>query len=299
MPGDDTPPVPLAVRRRRLLQTAPVLPLGPLPGLLAAGRARAASPPATLLSAPLELGGDWGGSLPGSAQRVIARMRAACLAGIGLVSDRQPERLRVDDHSSGPPAVWLHDNPPRTAWVIVDIGARDWSKLAYQFGHELGHVLCNSWWRDARPSLPCQWLEESLVEAFSIRGLGLLAESWERDPPFAGDAAFGQAIRDYRGNLLRHYAADGTGIGTWFRANRSALEHMGGVNVGEGPAIVAVAAALEAEPAQVADLGTLNRWPGRTGVPLEAYFDRWAASCRDLGAPGSLPAWLRATLGLG
>ncbi len=41
---------------------------------------------------------------------------------------------------------------------------------------------------------PCQWLEEALVEAFSIRGLGRLAEK----QTFAGDNAFGDAIADYR-----------------------------------------------------------------------------------------------------
>jgi hypothetical protein len=259
----------------------------------------AAAEPATLASAPLELAGEWGGSPRPAAMRVLARMREVCLEGVGLVSDRQPERLRVDAHDSGPPAVWLHGDPARTAWVIVDIGARDWSKLAYQFGHELGHVLCNSWWRDARPRPPCQWLEETMVEAFSLRGLGLLADSWERDPPFAGDAAFGRSIRDYRRNAVARYAADGGDIGPWFRASRDALEHAGGVGLVEGPAIVAIAGALEADRAAVADLGALNRWPERSSVPLEAYLDRWSASCRQRGASGRLPAWLRATFGLG
>src|SRR5271165_5453851 len=81
--------------------------------------------PVTLLSAPLELAGEWGGSPPEAALRVLARMREVCLAGIRLVSDQQPDRLRVDEHSRGPPAIWLHRDPPRTAWIIVDIGARD------------------------------------------------------------------------------------------------------------------------------------------------------------------------------
>jgi hypothetical protein len=135
----------------------------------------------TLLSAPLQLGGDWGGSAPGDALAVIARMREVSLSGVRLLSDRQPAKLRVDDHATGPPHIWLHDDNPDTAWIVVNIGARDWCKLAYQFGHELGHVVCNSWWRDARPRQPCQWLEEAMVEAFSLRGLSLLADSWERD----------------------------------------------------------------------------------------------------------------------
>ena len=132
-----------------------------------------------LLSAPIELAGDWGHMLPRAADQVVERMRHACLDGVRLVSDRQPTRLRVDEHKSGPPAVWLHPDGSTMAWIIVDIGERDWSKLAYQFGHELGHVMANSWQPHDKPGPPCQWLEEALVEAFSVRGLGRLAEDWK------------------------------------------------------------------------------------------------------------------------
>lgn len=87
-------------------------------------------PGVTLLSAPLELAGDWGHMLPHAADQVLERMRHACLDGVRLVSDRQPTRLRVDEHTSGSPAVWLHPDGSTTAWVIVDIGERAWSQLA-------------------------------------------------------------------------------------------------------------------------------------------------------------------------
>jgi hypothetical protein len=54
--------------------------------------------------------GREGHMLPRSADQVVERMRHACLDGVRLLSDRQP------------------------------ISFQDWSKLAYQFGHELGHV---------------------------------------------------------------------------------------------------------------------------------------------------------------
>jgi hypothetical protein len=78
-------------------------------------------------------------------------MREVSLAGVKLVSHQQPDKLRIDEHRSGPPAIWLHSDPPKTAWIIVDTGALDWCKLAYQFGHELGQVLCNSWGPAAQP----------------------------------------------------------------------------------------------------------------------------------------------------
>jgi hypothetical protein len=166
--------------------------------------AGAADPSTTtnLLSAPLALTGDWGASPRQAAAVVITRMREVSLAGVRLLSDQQPDAIWVEAHSSGSPAIWLHAEPRKTAWIIVDIGGRDWCKLAYQFGHELGHVLANSWQSTAKPQPPTQWLEEAMVEAFSLRGQGLLAASWETNPPFVGDAPFAKAIRQYWADII-------------------------------------------------------------------------------------------------
>jgi hypothetical protein len=250
----------------------------------------------TLLSADIDVEGDWSGSLPSSALRVMQRMRQVCLSGVRLVSDRQPGHIRVQDHSSGPPAIWLHDDPPNTAWIIVDVGSRDWCKLAYQFGHELGHVLSNSWNRASTPQPPTQWLEEAIVEAFSIRGLGLLATSWEQSPPFAGDNAFSAAIRSYRQDLIDKYAnaVDRGDLGKWLAMSRERLGAPGvGVSPMEGPAILAILEELERDIVCVADLGALNRWPSRSSVPIEEYLRLWETSCAELHVSGRLPGRIR------
>ena len=132
-------------------------------------------------------------------------------------------RLRVDEHTSGPPSVWLHPDGSTTAWIIVDIGERDWSKLAYQFGHELGHVAANSRQADAKPAPPCQWLEEAMVEAFSLRGLGRLAKDWKQNPPFAGDNVFGDAIAEYRQNIIEAIPRSPTARGSPATPRRGSL----------------------------------------------------------------------------
>jgi hypothetical protein len=239
--------------------------------------------------------------IPRSADQVVERMRHSCLDGVRLLSDRQPTRLRVDEHASGSPAVWLHPDGSSMAWIIVDIGERAWTQLAYQFGHELGHVLANSWQPHAKPTRPCQWLEEAMVEAFSLRGLGRLAQSWKQNPPFAGDNEFGNAIADYRKNTIQSYAklADEQEInhdsGAWFADHRSEIE-------GTGPNSFAQAASLtilaeyERAPDCVEALGALNRWPGRSGVPIEDYLQQWEASCAELQASPLLPARVRKML---
>ena len=258
----------------------------------------------TLLSAPIELAGDWGHMLPCAADQVVEHMRQACLEGVRLVSDRQPTRLRVDEHTSGSPAIWLHPDGSSMAWIIVDIGERAWSQLAYQFGHELGHVLANSWQPHATPAIPCQWLEEALVEAFSLRGLGRLADRWTQDPPFAHDNAFGTAIAGYRLNILQRYAEQATNQGgtadfaAWFAAHRSEIEAGRGLSPFAQAAVLTILAEYERAPDCLEALGALNRWPGRSGVPIEDYLGLWEASCAELQASAMLPTRLRALLGL-
>jgi hypothetical protein len=251
----------------------------------------------SLLSAPLELGGDWSGSPERAVYIVVSRAREACLSGIRLFSDQQAEKLRVDNHSLGPPHIWLHPDHPSMAWIIVDVGALDWCKLAYQFGHELGHVLCNSWrWGDD-PKPPSQWFEESVVEAFSLRGLGQLAENWEQSPPFPHDAAFAGAIRQYRENLLGEYReASRIDFSLWLRSGRPMPENS--TTAPKGPMVAPILLELERDKRCVEDMGALNRWPERTGLPIEQYLWIWEKSCKEINAPGMLPPRARALLKL-
>ena len=257
-----------------------------------------ARPSPTLFTAPIELAGDWGSMLEGAADQVVERMRHACLDGVRLLSDRQPTQLRVDQHTSGTPAVWLHPDGSSMAWIIVDIGERDWSKLSYQFGHELGHVFANSWQPDAKPAPPCQWLEEAMVEAFSLRGLGRLAKDWKANPPFAGDNAFGDAIAKYRENIIRGYTAlaDSQGLtrdaAAWFGDHRGEIETPA-LNPFAQAMSLTILAEYDRAPDCVEALGALNRWPGRTGLPIDEYLGLWEKSCGELQASPQLPQRLR------
>ena len=185
---------------------------------------------------------------------------------------------------------------PRGSEVIV--GTRDWCNLAYQFGHELGHVLCNSWEPDAAPRNPCQWVEEALVEAFSLRGLGILAEEWGRAPPFPNDGAYRASIQNYRDTILARYQAiapdqsNPAGLRVWFDSHEAFLMDHGGLDAATG-AVSTMLGLLESNSSMIADLGALNRWPGRSGVPLSDYLANWERSCAELRSSGRLPARLR------
>jgi hypothetical protein len=69
--------------------------------------------------------------------------------------------------------------------------------------------------------------------------------------------------------------------------------------VTQGSAVLGILTLLENDLACVDDLGAVNRWPARTGIPIEDYLTRWETSCAEIDASGRLPARLRNLFQLG
>jgi hypothetical protein len=82
---------------------------------------------------------------------------------------------------------------------------------------------------------------------------------------------------------------------TWFADHRSEIE-VAGLNPFAQAASLTILAEYERAPDSVEALGALNRWPGRSGVPIEDYLRQWEASCAELKASPLLPARLREML---
>ena len=165
--------------------------------------------------------------------------------------------------------------------------------MAYQFGHELGHVLSNSWQPEALPLRPSIWLEEALVEAFTLRGLALIADSWEQEPWLPEETGFSKHLRRYREFLIGGYRNGAAGanqwLNGWFADSRTAVESWLGGRPAAGPALLMILGELVRDNGCVEDLAALNRWHGRAAVPLEGYLRLWAEGCAELGTPGRLP----------
>jgi transposase len=249
----------------------------------------------SLAAAPIEFRGDWGESPPDEAALVVARLREVCMEGVAWPSDRQPDRLNIEGRVAAGPHIWLDDTDPAAASVVVDGSGRNWCRLSYQLGHELGHVVCNSWDVDGVPLKPSQWLEECLAEAFSLRGLARLADSWDDDPVLPAYPDYGKHLRRYRELTIAPYRRGGppSGLHNWFAASRTGLENDIGGRPSTGPALLMILGELDRDIGCVADLGAVNRWPARAAAPLEDYLEAWRQSCAELGAPARLPARIR------
>ena len=154
--------------------------------------------------------------------------------------------------------------------------------------------------RTSLPLRPSQWLEEALVEAFTLRGLALIADSWEQDPWLPGETGYSKDLRRYREFLIGGYRNGAAGskqwLNGWFADSRHAVESGLGGRAAAGPALLMILGELVRDKGCVEDLAALNRWHGRAAVPLEDYLRLWGESCTELGTPGRLPRRLREVL---
>jgi hypothetical protein len=240
----------------------------------------------SLITCPLSVSGDY--RAPAEAVLKVAHaIRAACLRDLRLCPGEQPSALEVRNVPGVTPAIWLHTEAPETAIIIVDIGEAAWCQFAYQLGHELGHVACNSWrWGD-RPVPPSQWIEESVAEAFSLASMQALAENWRREPPFAGDNAYADTISAYADEQVARYRSVDLAPGQDWR------DVTGGRKKWSEALIVRLVAAIRERPARCEALAAMNLWPERGGVPPQDFAARWRSSCRQNGLAADLPDVLR------
>jgi hypothetical protein len=71
-----------------------------------------------------------------------------------------------------------------------------------------------------------------------------------------------------------------------------------GTDAPKGPAVAPILAELKRDKRCIEDMGALNRWPERTGLPIAEYLQHWQKSCGEIDAPGLLPKRVGALLKL-
>lgn len=251
----------------------------------------------SLLKAELKVTGDWRGAPLPAVKRVCEVIKETCFTGYPLDGDGQPSVIEINGKTAGSPAIWLHSDHPEQATVMVDVGPAAWMQLAYQLGHELGHVLANSWAFEDKPGGPSQWLEESLVEAFSIANLFQLADRWKKRPPFRGDNAYGDGIASYAMDQLTAYekaSAPSEQIEAWLTNQRGKWDvYTSGQKKWDEGLMVYAVKMMRSQRALMAELNGLNRWPERTSLNPDAYIQNWIGSSTHLKLEGSLPRSLK------
>ena len=124
------------------------------------------------------------------------------------------------------------DGSPRTLYrrgvngeFIVWLTARDryWAQYAYQFSHEMTHVLTMN---RATFQTQNQWFEETLGEICSRFAIRAMAKTWRVSPPYPNWKSYSTSLDTYAEDLIKNPAdiPGNTTFVSWFRINFRSLQ---------------------------------------------------------------------------
>jgi hypothetical protein len=115
---------------------------------------------------------------------------------------------------------------------VIHLSARDrrWSQYAYQFAHELCHILSNfdnEEAKDGAGALQNLWFEESVCDAAALFTLRQMTSTWRDAPPYPHWASYAPAFSEYAQHLLTEvdrHEVDAANLGEWYRDNADELK---------------------------------------------------------------------------
>lgn len=133
--------------------------------------------------------------------------------------------IRVKHRIDGDTPLTLYNRSSSGEYVILlAISDMYWDQYAYQFSHELCHILSN---HDKNKGNKCRWFDETICELASLFTLRRMVASWSITPPYQNWADYATKLREYADKYLKseeRAMPKGHNLQTWFTVHRSQLE---------------------------------------------------------------------------
>jgi hypothetical protein len=217
------------------------------------------------------LPGDRGDADPDD---IAAVCRSAAAELLALCPGRDLGVVTVERSAEGP-IVLFRPGPKGERRIRLDVSDRHWAQPAYQFAHELCHLLCNT--READTAN--LWFEESLCEAASLFVLRRMAETWKTRPPYRNGKGYAGSPADYARARIDDTAGPGgaADLSEWRGTHGPALRRNPHDRALNRVAAVRLPALLEKDPSRWEAVGVLNRWDKDRPPTFAEYLADWRA----------------------
>lgn len=220
---------------------------------------------------------DWGDA-------PVANIEAVCRSVARELVEVFPKRKLdaiVIDRSRTVPITLFKTSAKGERQVNLNVSGTYWCQFAYQFGHEMGHILCN--YRNAKN--PNLWFEESLCETASLFAIRRMATTWKTRPPYPVWKDYARHLGEYAEDYIRtQEKLSRETLPAWFVRNEPALRKI------ERPKIHAIAAhillpMLEKEPKHWKALNMLNQFDASKELTFAEYLADWHGRVPDEHKP--------------
>tara|TARA_B100000927_G_C16459110_1_gene467105 strand:- start:923 stop:1768 length:846 start_codon:yes stop_codon:yes gene_type:complete len=150
-----------------------------------------------------------------------------------------------------------------------------WAQYAYQFSHEICHVLCG-YENDYRGNL---WFEESLCETASLYCLRAMSRKWRTTPPYGNWRSYSPALFDYADNIQRgrddYIEILRTGLPMYYRKHAAHLSGNPTDRKKNGAIALVLLTLFERKPEHWNAIQWLNSSPSPEGETFLQYLTKW------------------------
>jgi len=227
--------------------------------------------------------GDWGSADPRDIQVVLDSVASEFRPFVA----RRPQgvvKLRVVPRGTAPRVLYERGGEGE---YVVQLTARDdrWFQYAYQFAHELCHILSNFDHKDLQSGTVAsgnQWFEESLCETASLFTLKRMAASWAEHPPGRKWIGCAPMFASYAEQLLaqshRHLPANQS-LGQWYAENQPALHDNPYLREKNELVAAMLLPLFEQDPSMWRAIAYLNANPGSAAKSFSEYLADWHGAC--------------------
>jgi hypothetical protein len=159
--------------------------------------------------------------------------------------------------------------------VQLDTGGTYWSQYAYQFSHELCHVLCAGS-NDYRGNL---WFEETMCETASLYCLRRMSEEWRTKAPYPNWKGYAPKLADYARNVVAkrtfYPKLIKSGLPAFYKEHRARLEAEPCDRSLNGAMAIVLLTLFERDPSQWEAIRWLNPSPSPKGETFQSYLKKW------------------------
>ncbi|WGZ94185.1 MAG: hypothetical protein QJT81_20770 [Candidatus Thiothrix putei] len=148
--------------------------------------------------AQVQVESEWGDANPDDVKAVLNSVIEAISP---YMAGRTFGNIIVRNDKSGP--ISLYEKSPNDEYIVLlNVNGRYWAQLAYQFSHEMCHLMSNY---DLAPNniTRQQWFEESLCEAFSLFALEKMAQQWASNPPYPHWQEYAPKFTEYQQDMFK------------------------------------------------------------------------------------------------
>ena len=139
--------------------------------------------------------GDFGDAVP---ENVVKVLESTAEQLLRHTPDRHLGTILVSPSLDAPISLFTK-GPAGEYQIRLTARGRSWAQYAYQFAHELCHLLCNF---EQRKSGDKQWFEEALCETASLFAQKQLALSWDKSPPYSNWKSYSASFTHYVNDIL-------------------------------------------------------------------------------------------------